>query len=328
MENGSTVSVKPFFSKKAYDAFYQSGNFFSKIAAITNSCITRFLLLFQLSPFDFVFIHREAAPVGPPVIEWVIAKIARKRIIYDFDDAIWLTDKSGESVLTQMIRWRKKVRAICKWSYRVSCGNKYLADYARQFNPNTIVNPTTLDTVHLHVPDNTRIADDKITIGWTGSRSTLKYLKSILPVLQVLSRNHPHLRFLVIADKNPMLKLANLEFRPWARETEITDLAAIDIGIMPMPDDAWTRGKCGFKALQYMAMGIPAVVSPVGVNTEIVRQGEEGFLCTSFEEWFTRLEELIMDDNKRREMGRRGRQRVIDHYSVAANTSCFLSLFQ
>ena len=294
-----------------------------------HSYVRRYLLLLRASRYDFIFIHRETTPVGPPIAEWILAKLLRKKIIYDFDDAIWLTDKTDESVFKGIFRWRSKVRSICKWSYKISCGNSYLAAYAKQFNPNVFIIPTTIDTAKLH----TRDAGDErsgknIIIGWTGSRSTLKYLQELTPVLQAVEKKYSEVEYLMIADENPKLPLKNMVFRSWKKETEIRDLAAMDIGIMPLPDDAWTRGKCGFKALQYMAMSIPAVVSPVGVNREIVQNGVEGYWCTSHQEWFARLEELILNPEKRNEMGKRGRQKVIEHYSVASNSANFLSLFQ
>ena len=282
--------------------------------------------MFNISSFDFIFIHRESAPLGPPIIEYIISKIWRKKIIYDFDDAIWLTDRIGESRISSALRFRKKVGLICKWSHLVCCGNDYLADYARLFSKNVVILPTTIDTA-LHTPGPER-PGRKVTVGWTGSHSTLKYLKSLGTVLQRLAENHPDVQFIFIADEDPGLPLTNAAFIRWTKETEIEDLARIDIGIMPLPDDAWTRGKCGFKALQYMAMGIPAVLSPVGVNKAIVEHGVNGYLCAKDEEWLLCLGELIRDAGKRREMGLRGRKKVIDHYSVAVNADKFLSLFR
>lgn len=319
--------TKPFFSERAYFAFYQSGNSLSKIRAIIESYLRRISLLFKVDRFDFIFIHREAAPVGPPIIEYVIARVLKKKIIYDFDDAIWLTDKKNEWLPVKAMAWRGKVRWICRWSHKISCGNRYLAGFAVRYNENVTVTPTTIDT-EVHTPSPRSDAFPKTTtVGWTGSRSTLKYLDGIVPALQALERKYPDLRWLIIADKPPNLPLKNLAFHLWRKETEIADLASIDIGMMPLPDDPWTRGKCGFKALQYMAMGIPAVVSPVGVNCEIVQHGVDGYCCTSFAEWFRFIEELILNPSKRREMGIRGRQKVVDVYSTSANTGTFISLF-
>ena len=147
-------------------------------------------------------------------------------------------------------------------------------------------------------------------------------------MLKSLETKYPNVRVLVIADKNPALPLKTFRFLPWRKESEIADLREIDIGIMPLPDDSWTRGKCGFKALQYMAISIPAVVSPVGVNKEIVAHGLEGYVCSTSDEWFSALEDLILNPSKREAMGKKGRQKVINSYSASANLANFLSLFQ
>lgn len=328
-KNGFGVEIQPFFSPKAYAALFQSGNLLSKIHAIIHSYLKRYSLFLHASSFDFIFVHRESSPVGPPIVEWILARIMGKKIIYDFDDAIWLTDKSNESFLAGLLRWRSKVASVCRWSYKVSCGNSYLADYAKQFNRNVCIIPTTIQTVNPALPSaQIKDAGEKLTIGWTGSNSTVKYLRSLVPVLALLERKHDSVRFVIIADENPNLPLKNVEFRNWNAATEITDLDLIDIGIMPLPDDPWTRGKCGLKALQYMAMGIPAVVSPVGVNSEIVRHGIDGFLCDTETDWITHLEILIGNAGLRKDMGISGRQRVVDCYSVSSNASDFLSLFQ
>lgn len=278
--------------------------------------------------FTLVFIHREATPLGPPWMEWMIAKVFRKKIIYDFDDAIWLTDKDKESAWARFFRWRSKVASLCKWSWKVSCGNEYLAQFSRQFNNSVVINPTTIDAKNIHVPTGKTYGNEHVTIGWTGSHSTLKYLETIVPVMQALEGKYQQVQFLVIADRDPALPLQRYQFVKWRKESEISDLAAMDIGIMPMRDDAWTRGKCGFKALQYMALQIPAVISPVGVNKEILKSGVEGFLCESPDEWFRALEDLTLNPERRKQMGSKGRQKVIGSYSVASNSANFLSLFQ
>jgi len=299
--------------------------------AIVSGFAKRCLILFSARQYDFVFIHRETAPIGPPIIEYWLAKILGCRIIYDFDDAIWLTDRKKESLVMRMLKWRSKVSSICRWSYKVSCGNTFLQDYARQFNKQAVYNPTTIDTEHVHNPalyNTTRRAETNgITIGWTGSHSTLKYLEELVPVFEQLAADERNVEFLVIADHRPGFAVPALVFRPWQETTEIEDLLNIDIGVMPLPDDDWAQGKCGFKALQYMALKIPAVVSPVGVNTTILRHDVEGFHASTQQEWLTLLKELITNPAKRKSMGEKGRERVIHHYSVVANTGNFLDLF-
>jgi len=285
--------------------------------------------MFKAPRYDFIFIHRECAPLGPPVFEWLLAKVLRKKIIYDFDDAIWLPNTSDENKIASALKWHGKVSDICRWSYRVSCGNAYLADYARQFNSNVVVNPTTIDTLYLHNPAlyTPRQASQPVVIGWTGTHSTLKYLQPLLPVLQRLEKKYAdRIRFLVIANKAPDFALHQLTFVPWKKETEIGDLLQMDIGIMPLVDDIWAKGKCGFKALQYMALGLPAVVSPVGINTDIV-DDTVGFVADSETEWELALTRLIEDQALRRRLGEGARARVVERYSVTSNTSTFLSLF-
>jgi glycosyltransferase involved in cell wall biosynthesis len=325
VDKGFVISVRSFLSNKGWDIIYSEGRTLAKISAIVGGFLRRLLMLPEAARADFVFIHREASPVGPPIFEWVIAKLFRRKIIYDFDDAIWLTDRKGEGAVEQAFRSRSKVSSICRWSYRVSGGNNFLCDYARQFNINTVFNPTTIDTRY-HVPA-TKSISEKIVIGWTGSHTTLKYLGMIVPVVAELERRFDRLEFLVIANKIPNLPLKSLRFIEWNVMSEIDDLNKIDIGVMPLPDDEWSKGKCGFKALQYMSMGIPTVVSPVGVNTSIVENGVNGFLCSISDEWLNSLDLLIRDRDLRQRLGQQGRLTVERNYSVNSNKHNFLSLF-
>jgi glycosyltransferase involved in cell wall biosynthesis len=317
--------VKPFTVDKDYQFLFSEGAAMRKILILIKGFVGRLTTLFVLRRFDFVFIHREVAPIGPPVFEWLIAKVFRKKIIYDFDDAIWLTDRSDESWLTKKLRARNKVSAVCKLSYKVSTGNRYLSDYALKYNSRTVVNPTTIDTSK--ISNANRNKNNEVVIGWTGSHSTLKYLKGIEFVLQTLERDYSNVRFLFIADQEPDLSLNRTFFKQWKLETENEDLSEIDIGIMPLPDNAWTRGKCGFKILQYMALSIPAVASPVGVNSEIIKNEENGFVCETETEWLHALRRLIEDNSLRKKFGVLGQQLVRKNYSTSSNSSNFMALF-
>lgn len=330
VKNGHSVEVRSFLTDRNWKILYHEGRVLQKCWILLTGFIKRIGTLFILPRFDFIFIHREVTPVGPPVFEWAIAKVFRKKIIYDFDDSIWLTDKTQESWLEKILRWRNKVGSICAWSHKVSCGNLYLADYARIFNSQVVVNPTTIDTESLHNRSITTAVkdDDSIRIGWTGSHSTLKYLTLLEPVLQKLEKDFSQVRILIIADRKPTLSLKRLDFLPWNKATEAHDLAQMDVGIMPLPDDEWAKGKCGFKALQYMAMEIPCVVSPVGVNTTIIDHGSNGFLAKSENEWLTSLTKLIDDKALRKQFGKAGRKKIVDHFSVSSNQRNFLSLFE
>jgi glycosyltransferase involved in cell wall biosynthesis len=325
---GYRYDVHSFLDSENWQLFFKPGNYFEKCIALTKGFINRFFILFKSRKYDFVFIHREASPAGPPIFEWLLARSLKKKIIYDFDDAIWITDRISESKLLRLLKWRSKVSSTCYWSYKVSCGNEYLQRYASQFNANAIVNPTTIETDNTHNQSLHRQSKEPnlITIGWTGTHSTLKYLMEIETVLTRILNGNPHVAVTIIADKKPSFDFA-FTFIPWSKDKEIDDLMTFDIGIMPLPDDEWSQGKCGFKILQYMALQIPAVASPVGVNSQIIEHSISGFLPDTSEEWYECLQRLIEDDELRKLFGDRGREIVEKRYSVNSNADNFLSLF-
>ena len=186
--------------------------------------------------------------------------------------------------------------------------------------------PTTIDTEDYHNQLTNHDAKE-LVIGWTGSHSTMRYLDFIFPILEELEKEF-EFKFRVISDKEPLQKLKSLEYIKWNKETEIEDLSKIHIGLMPLVEDEWSEGKCGFKALQYMSLGIASVMSPVGVNKTIVQQGVNGFLANSAEEWKVILKDLISHPEKHKEIGLNGRQRVIDAYSVTSQKETYLALFR
>jgi glycosyltransferase involved in cell wall biosynthesis len=331
-EHGYTFTVQSFLDSANWRAFFGKGKTGIKAKALAFGFFKRVKALFKSPVYDFVFIHREATPVGPPIFEWIMARILRKKIIYDFDDAIWLTDRPNESWLLRTGKWRSKVSSICKWSYKVSCGNEYLCRYAALYNKNVVYNPTTVDTENLHNPTlyaRAKKENGKVTIGWTGSHSTLKYLTEVESALKRILADYEQVEFVVIADRHPKLSdKVPVTFIEWNNESEIKDLIQFDVGIMPLPDDTWAQGKCGFKALQYMALGRPAVASPVGVNTRIITHGVDGFLCSTPQDWEEVLRKLIESSNLRETIGLQGRKTVIENYSVLSNTSNFLALFE
>ena len=325
-QRGIAYAIYPFLDRRTHRILYQPGRTVLKVLGIVGGLLRRVLHIAKARHATYVFIHREATPVGPPWVEWILAKVLGRTIIYDFDDAIWLTDSSPVNRLLSFVKWPRKAAAVCRWSDKVSAGNAYLADFARQYASRVIVNPTTIDTEHHHHRLQHQATATQVVIGWTGSHSTLKYLNPLVPVLQQLTQEH-RFRFLVIADRPPTIQLPILDFVPWQQETEVDDLLRVHIGVMPLPDDPWAQGKCGFKALQYLALGIPAVVSPVGVNARIMTHGVEGYHCLTDEEWYQHLATLLTDAAQRTRMGQAGREKVIAQYSVKANAENFLGLF-
>lgn len=321
-EEGWEISRQSFIDEVTWEILYLPGYQWSKFWGVLKGFARRKWMLLKAVRYDYIFIHREAAPIGPPVFEWMLSQVLGKKLIYDFDDAIWRENTSGANNLASRLKWARKIEAICKWSHKVSAGNAFLAAYARNFNPNSIINPTTIDT-NYHIPSDKQ---GKLVIGWTGTHSTLKYLKLIQPVIQELQQTYVF-DFLVIADQRPELDIPNLSFLPWTKESEVEDLNKIDIGVMPLEMDEWAKGKCGFKALQFMALEKPVLVTPVGVNAEIVEQGVSGYHCLDAEKWKERLTQLIGDKALRKQLGAQGRKKVEAEFSVIANRENFLSLF-
>jgi glycosyltransferase involved in cell wall biosynthesis len=322
---GIEYSYKPFLGDSTWKIFFKPGNAMKKISGLASGYLRRCLLMFTIGRYNYVYIHREAAPIGPPVFEWIISHLFRKKIIYDFDDAIWIPFSSQHNKMGKWLRWFKKVRTICKWSYKVSVGNEYLADFARRYNKNVIVVPTVVNTESIHNRLQEHVTDHPV-IGWTGTFSTLKYIDIVLPVLQALQEKR-EFTFLVIADVDPQLPLKNYRFIKWEKETEAEDLLQMHIGLMPLYDDEMSKGKCGFKAIQYMSLGIPPVVSPVGVNTTIVDNKRNGFICTDPEQWRSALENLLDDALLRQQIGQAARQKIEAAYSVHNTLESFLKLF-
>jgi glycosyltransferase involved in cell wall biosynthesis len=317
-----------FLSENGWKHSYVKGAVGMKVWALVSGYLRRIFCLFKIFRYEVIFIHRELTPFGPPIFAWIIAKVFKKKIIYDFDDAIWMADPNGESGLWKTLKWRGKVAAICQWSRKVSAGNQYLADYASQYCDRVVVFPTVVNTnIHRPKNDQSNFLKKKLVIGWTGSHSTLVYLDPLIPVLKKLEQVHAF-DFLVIANKNPVLPLQGFYFLPWQEKTEIEDLSQMDIGIMPLADNEWSKGKCGFKLIQYGALGIPSVTSPVGVNTDIIQDGVNGYLASTDTEWIEKLSLLIQSEDLRKQLGKAGRKTVEDQYSVEANKEKWISLFR
>jgi glycosyltransferase involved in cell wall biosynthesis len=305
---------------------YEKHKNFDKITGIITGFFRRALLLFSLKKYDFVFIHRESAPVGPPVFEWIIAKVFRKKIIYDFDDAIWVKTSSEANPMAAAIKCTWKVKNICRYSYIVSAGNEFLATYARQYCKDVRVIPTVVDTDHIH----NRLKDQRsnpLVIGWTGTFTNLRYLKIVTAAIGQLQHKYDF-TFLIISNKDPYLKDVNYTFLPWKASSEIDDLLKFNIGIMPLEDTEIEKGKCAFKAIQYMSLGIPAVVSPVGANCTVISNNVNGYWANNEKEWYDKLEKLLTDENLRIEMGKKSRIDIINQYSVASTVKQFFNLFK
>lgn len=327
-EAGIHYKVAPFLSEATGKIIYQPGKTVRKALGIISGFLRRLkTVLFDAHSYDYIFIHREAAPIGPPVFEWMLARLWGKKIIFDFDDAIWIPNTSKENAIADKLKAFWKTGSICRWSYKIAAGNSFLMNYAKQHGAKDIVFlPTCVDVIKRY----NRVKEHhngKPVVGWTGSHSTLHYVQEVVPVLQRLQEKLDF-SFILIADKQPDLPLKNWQFVPWSPTTEIDDLLKLDVGIMPLKQDAWSEGKCGFKLIQYLALGIPAVAEPIGVNKDIVEDSINGFLCHDQQEWERALELLITDAAKRKAYGAAGKQKMDARYSIQSQQEVFLGLFQ
>jgi len=324
---GLTYELAPFLDDAAYSILYRGG-LLAKAGGILKGFARRIGLMMRPKKRrpHTVFIHREAAPVGPPIFEWWMARVWRARVVYDFDDAIWIPLKTGENPLAHFVKAQWKVSRICSWSAVVSGGNRFLCNYAAAQKPRRVELVPTVVNTDTRYNQLKQHGANKPVVGWTGSHSTLLYLEDFVPIIRRL-QERLDFTFLVIADKEPNYDLRDWQFVPWNAQREIDDLLRMDVGVMPLHPDPWAEGKCGFKIIQYLALGIPAVASPVGVNKTIITEGVNGFLAANAAEWEAAMERLINDTALRAQLGAAGRQRVVEDYSVRAIADRFVGLF-
>lgn len=325
-KQGFDFTFSYLLDKKDDKTFYSHGNFAAKVFILLKSVFIRVKDSFRFKDYAIIFIQREASFLGTSFFE-KRAKKTGAYVIFDFDDSIWLADTSPGNKKWEFIKKPEKFFKAISYADSVIAGNSYLAAKARAINTNTVVIPTTIDTT-FHVPRPELRKDDTITIGWSGSISTVKHFETLVPVLfRIKERYKDKVNFKVIGDKNYSNITLEVFSVAWSEETEVNELNTFDIGIMPLPDDEWANGKCGLKGLSYMACEVPVVLSAVGVNKEIVTNGKNGFLAGSEKEWFDTLCLLIENKALRVEMGKAGRTTVIENYSVEANKTKYLEIF-
>lgn len=311
-DKGVEITYSPFETKELHRVLYENGQTLKKAKTVLQNMNNRRVEMRSVQNFDLVYVFREAAIFGPALFE---KKVARSGVpmIFDFDDAVFVAYKSPSNGYLSHLKFPKKTGAICRHSDWVMAGNDYLADYARQFNRNVTIVPTTIDTEKYQ--PKTEYAKDKLVIGWSGSYSTAQYLDTVAGVFQELAKERDFV-FKVIGAPKYDLDKVKVNAIGWQSATEVEDLSEMDIGIMPMPDDLWSQGKCGLKALQYMALGIPTICSPIGVNAKIIQDGANGFLAADKEEWIEKLKRLLDSVGLRRKLGQAGRKTVEQEYSA------------
>jgi glycosyltransferase involved in cell wall biosynthesis len=311
---GVEITYAAFEDPELSATLHRPGNVGRKMRLIARAFGRRAGVVRSLRSYDAVYLFREAALLGPPIFERLVSR-SGVPTIFDFDDAVFVPYVSPSNGYLSYLKFPAKTKTICRLATHVIAGNPYLADYARQTNQNVSIVPTTIDTDKYEM--RSRSNDNRVpVIGWSGSFSTVQHLDSLKGALKRLAQKES---FRLVVIGTPVYKIdgVDVEALPWRAATEVSDLQPIDIGIMPLPDESWSRGKCGLKALQYMALGIPTVCSPVGVNSEIIQDGVNGFLAATEDEWVEKLTRLLHDKELRQQLGAAGRATVEAKYSAA-----------
>jgi len=322
---GIKYSLHCFWANSGFKALYKSGRRFAKCYYFILGSMLRILDLLQIWRYDLVVIHREAYPIGGAFFETLLA-VLKKPFIFDFDDAIFLPASSSSNNFIGRYKRPDKVAKIIKMSRHVIAGNRYLADFALQYNRSVSVIPTPIDT-NKYYSEKIK-SSDSLIIGWIGSVTTLSFLNKMESVFTKILDKFPNIKFQIVGGEFSIKGVPGVMSKPWSLNDELEDLKSFDIGIMPMPDNEWTKGKCGFKAILYMSMGIPCVCSPVGMNMEIISNGVNGFLAKTEQEWVDKLSLLIEDLNLRKTIGREARKTVEQRYSLNHNAPKYLDVLK
>lgn len=328
-QQGFSCELSYLLDEKDDKDFYAPGKVIGKAGIVLKSYRVRKKNVRNANQYDAIFIQREAFMTGSSYFEKQLKK-KHVPIIFDFDDAIWKMDVSAGN---SMFKWMKnpaKTEKLISLANVIIAGNAYLASYAGKFNPRVEIIPTTVDTDVFKKNGATSNQTGKpVVVGWSGSLTTIKHVEMIVPVLERIKNKYGNkISFLLIGDHRFSNRLSGFTVKEWNLATEVQDLAAIDIGIMPLPNDEWSKGKCGLKGLTYMALEIPTIMSAVGVNTEIIQHGVNGLLASTEDEWFEHLCQLVDNAALRESLGKEGRKTVVEKYSVIANRDKYLKILQ
>jgi len=276
--------------------------------------LKRALILLRAYRYDLIWVEKELFPYLPPVAEWLLFRT--KGYVVDYDDAIFHNYDLSKNPLVRRLLPRK-IESVMRYSDLVWAGNPYLMDRASSAGAKRVCFlPTVINPVRYRLK--TYSASPVTCIGWIGSPTTQRYLQELLPVFESLHQQYP-IRIVLVNGAKALPFAGEMEVIPWTEEGEVDAILRMDIGIMPLPDNPWERGKCAYKLIQYMACGLPVVASPVGFNTTVVTHGLNGYLADTPEAWQTHLTDLILHPEKREAMGKQGYLRVQENYTVEKN---------
>ncbi len=322
-ERGIELTLRPFLDSSLFASLYQSGSAPQTAFRLLTATLKRFADVVQARKADVILVQREAMILGPPVIEWLSMRVSGSPMVLDLDDPTYVPYTSPTyGKLGKALKWFRKTDDLIRWASVVTCGNQAIAEYVRGKGSNAVVIPTVVDTDLFRPPDPSA-PDRQTVVGWVGTHSTFPYLESIFPVFEELAKDHDFRLKIVGAGKAdisiPGVQIENLE---WQLDREVADFQSFHIGVYPIDDslyaDKWAAGKSGFKAIEYMSVGVPYVATPVGVLEQIGEVGQTHFCAATKEEWREALEKLLVDKERRRRMGEAGRRHVLAHFTLDA----------
>ena len=309
---GISIEFRAFADADLVKLLYRPGHALGKLVGLTRTMMLQRRQIPAPGDFDVAVVHRSMSLIGPPFLERRLAQ--RIPVVYDFDDAIHLLHTSDANRSFGWLKFPAKTAEISALATSVTVGNEYLAAFARKHNRSVDIVPSSVDDT-VYTPGPVRVPSEHAVVGWMGSSTSQTYLEPFAPLLSKLVREG--LRVRIVSDRRPTTFDFAFEWAPWSASTEVSDLQAFDIGIMPLPDTEWAKGKCAMKLIQYMGVGIPSIGSSLGGNLEVVQDGENGFLATREEEWLEKTLRLARDPDLARRLGDAGRRTVVARYSAA-----------
>lgn len=321
---GIELDYAPFETDKLHKILYTSGNQLAKAVEMARGYINRLGLLKKLDDYDAVFVYREAALFGPAFLEKMIAR--KKPIIYQLDDPLFMPYRSPSNGYLSYLKFFGKIKEIIRISKVVMVNSTPIREYAEQYNKNVRQIPSIVNAekfVYKPFTENGK----KVCIGWSGSPTTLKNIKLIQIPLQEISRaGICDLHF--IGGEDFGLEDVKYSAQKWNSETEVEDLRKMQIGLVPLPENAWNPYKFIMKTAQYMALGIVPVGTPMASNPEVIQHGENGFLAGTDEEWVEYLNILAKDADLRNGMSIRAAEDARSKYTLEANTDQIVEAFR
>jgi glycosyltransferase involved in cell wall biosynthesis len=325
-ERGITMRVCPFLDSKLFASLYETKEMpLAAALGVARSALWRLGDVLKVREADVLLVQREAMMFGPPLIEWLATRWGRCPMVLDLDDATYISYTSQRyGRMGSALKWFGKTNDLIRWARVVTCGNRSIAEYVSSKGRRAVIIPTVVDTERFRPAESKRATEEPLVLGWIGTYSTYPYLESIFPALQELAQSFSFRLKMVGAGRRqisvPGVEVENLD---WSLEREIEDFQSFDIGLYPINAglyaDQWAAGKSGFKAIQYMAVGIPYVVTPVGACAEIGEPGVTHLVASTRDEWREALENLLTNRERRERMGHRGRLHAVERYTVPAH---------